>query len=91
MVRLTSIGNVEVCNGEPTSVYIDPWCIALVNRAYGAWNTCDPNLKNEKITCTTVWLRGAAQANILVLETPEEVAQRRDAALDIPTRLEAVK
>ena len=91
MVKLTSIGNREIANGAPQPVYVDPYCIALIVRSIGSWGIINEGPKNESIECTTVWLRGGGPSNVLVVESPEEVAQRRDRVLEVPVAFVKVK
>lgn len=91
MVKLTAIGNREVSHGEPTATYVDPYYIALAVRSIGSWNVMYSQGRNEPTECTTVWLRDGCPANILVLESPEEVALLRDRALEVPVQLHEIK
>lgn len=91
MVKLTSIGNHEVNGGKPTATYVDPYCVALAVRSIGAWSVqIEGSEQNPRVECTIVWLRGGGTANILVVETPEEVALLRDRALEVPVTLTPV-
>lgn len=86
MLQLTAISSREVDYGTPQKVYVDPYCIALAVRSVGSWSVQDGGEPNPRIECTTVWLRGGGPQNILVVESPEEVALRRDRALEIPVQ-----
>ena len=90
MMRLTAISNREVAGGAPQPVFVDPYCVALAVRSMGFWNVID-GPQNGRIECTTVWLRGGGPANVLVVETPTEVALIRDRALEVPVDLKEMK
>lgn len=85
MIKLTAIGNHEVADGQPQPVFVNPQAIYLAVRSCGAWTVAPLGQENPRMECTTVWLSNGG--NILVTETPTEVAQRRDRALDVPVGL----
>lgn len=97
MIQLTVLGNPDVDDGRPTTVYIDPRLIATISRRLSSWIKY-PGRKNEEGTdwerhpfavCTVVDCQGGHQW--LVLESVDEVARRRDAAFYHTPGLTAVE
>lgn len=96
LVKLTAIGNPEVAGGAPQSTFIDPNLISLIYRSLSSWvaqrvGGIRQGKPFELIECTAVWLRQGPPHNVLVLESPEEVALRRDRALEVPTELRGIE
>lgn len=91
LIELTAIPHPDVAVGVPQTVFVDPTTISLVYRGMSCWNKTDGSPAVAPIECTLVWLRGGGPSNIPVTESPTEVAQRRDRALEVPVELGVVK
>ncbi len=97
LVELTQIGCPDVADGQPTKcfVVVDARTIGFACLGVGAFNKRNPEMpgaleRHPDQQCTTVWLNGGGPSHCLVLESPEEVALRRDRALELPVGLKGV-
>ncbi len=93
MVELTGVGNLEVDNGMPNKIYIDARHIALIYRTIGSWYSQEGENAGKQqpfVECTAVWLNGGGPTHINVIESPSEVALRRDRAMEVPVQLDGV-
>lgn len=87
LVKLTQIGgHPEIDGGAPTTAYVDPTIIALVVRGFGGFKMPGEKESTVNTSHTCIWLQGGH--HLLVLETPEVVALRRDRALNNEVQLE---
>lgn len=89
LIKLTQIGNPDHSNGMPTPIYIDPTCIQHIRCGRGSFMRYEAVTHdiqgNERfhpsIECTYLNLHG--HTDMLVLETPDEIARLRDEAFGI--------
>jgi hypothetical protein len=88
LLRLTMIGNPDFHDGKPTDCYVDAELIVFASICRGSFtkDPLDGNLRefHPRQTCTMVYLRGGS--HLLVLETPEQVNEARNAVLGLPAR-----
>mgnify|MGYP001569832499 CR=1 FL=1 len=93
LIELTQIGCPDFANGETTKCFVDVRLIGFICASIGAFNKRNPETPGDKHPdqqCTTIWLTGGGPSHCLVLETPEEVALRRDRALELPVSLKGI-
>lgn len=96
LVELTQIGSPDIADGSPTKCFVDARTIGFICHSVGAFNKRNPETPGVVVErhpdqpCTTVWLNGGGPTHCLVLESPEEVALRRDRALELPVGLKGV-
>ena len=95
LIELTQIGCPDFADGQPTKCFVDARTIGLACFSVGSFHKRNPEIpgaveKHPDQQCTTVWLNGGGPSHCLVLETPEEVALRRDRALELPVQLRSV-
>lgn len=90
LIELTQIGSPDFANGETTACFVNPHNIVFIN--YGVSSFYKSGTKDQErhptVECTTIWL--STGAHISVVEKPDEVARRRDRALEVPVELRAV-
>ncbi len=94
LIELTQIGCSEFDGGQPTPCFVDPRNIVSIVRGLGGFYLkSSDTLTTQAITphapCTAVMVVGSGIVH--VIETPQEVALRRDRALEIPVNLKEVK
>lgn len=79
LVKLTQVGIAGLDGGAPTVAYVDPTNIAMIVRAIGGRsNEGDQTFEQEPVTCIRIY----GGHHMLVTETPEIVALRRERALN---------
>lgn len=86
LIRLNLIPRPDVDDGQPTTTYVDPAAISAIWRTNVAKDK--PGGGTESAGCYT--LIHCHYYNIMVVETPEQVARLRDKALGHEARLTAV-
>ena len=79
LVELTKAPHPEVNEGAPTKMYVDPKIICHIERAVVQWQLVD-GTKVPKQECTVVT---TTRSFAHVLESPEEIARRVNAAMVI--------
>lgn len=90
LIELTQIGGVlELDGGQPTACFVDPRNIGLVSRVMGGFYKPGTVEFYSLQPCTMVSM--GVFGNIHVLESPREVALRRDRALELPVQLRGVE
>lgn len=82
LIKVTTVGNPEVVDGEPQAAYIDPSLIAFMFRGVTQWNPQkEDTVKMDPVECTNIWL--TIGHPLSVLESPGEVNRLRDLAYGI--------
>jgi len=80
LVRVTQIGNPEVCDGKETTAFLDPSLICSVFRAMSRWNLMNGE-RSKPVEATTVLL--ANDSMLSVIESPEEINVLRNKAYGV--------
>jgi hypothetical protein len=84
LLRLTSIGNPDVANGEPSPVFVQPEAITMIRVVRSGYAVAGSLLGkmedrrfHEQVECTEV---NCCHFMLLVTESPATVAMMRDQA-----------
>lgn len=88
MIRLTQIGNPEIDNGKSQPMYIDPSTIKCVRSTMGAFRKAGTDQWHESVPCTEV---NCCHFVAMVVESPEQVAMLRNAALGYQQKVRTIK